>query len=526
MKIARLYNNGKLVIKGEVIEKDKEITTRYLEFDGGGSVTVPHNNIFNITDAITISVRIKITDTSEHDYGQFMTKNNAFAWFLGVRRTDGYTVWYSKMNGGLNNNWIIGPHPNPELVDGHWHHIVFTYDKDAGENNQRFYIDGVLKAQKTTTGTFDTSTNPLILVTSSFKGCFRDARIYNRQLTDNEVVDLFEGKSVTDGLVGHWEMNEGIGNIVYDSSPNNNNGAIVGALWKEDIEQVDKVSQLTTNGDLIIYGELDEGTKVSVNDSTIEVAEIVEDDGDILVHRYVHQGNKVIQPTGLNKETGLFTTTEPIALPAGTKRQVITAFNYQNDGILPREWNPVYAHWIEVVDTYSFYILEGSANGPRMTYTNANNTLVDVGAFRFEYDFQNSYQIDLSEFNIKKGRFRFKGTRHRPGWSYIYLSVNHSGGSYRHNFGLIADGRDYLSLDISGLFSIKDNFVSARIENCTKLEWNHNDGTWVYSQGNKGNVLSQSFDSPSFGILDFSYAMANGSVVEIYDIQHSLNSEG
>ena len=274
MKIARLHNNGKLVIKGEVIEKDKEITTPYLEFGGDGSVTVPHNNIFNITDAITISVRIKITDTSENDYGQFMTKGNGYAWFLGVRRSDGYTVWYSKMNGGLNNNWDIAIFP--ELVDGAWHHIVFTYDKDAGENNQRFYIDGVLKAQKTTTGTFDTTTDPITLVSDSFKGGFRDARIYNRQLTDNEVVDLFEEKSVTDGLVGHWEMNEGIGNIAYDSSPNNNNGEIVGALWKEDIEQVDKISQLRTNGDLIVYGKLVEGTKVSINSGILEVVEIVE----------------------------------------------------------------------------------------------------------------------------------------------------------------------------------------------------------------------------------------------------------
>lgn len=518
-KVARITNDGKLLIKGEVIEKDKETIIPYLEFDGSGTVTVPHNNIFNITDAITISVRIKITDTSETNYGQFMTKGNAFAWFLGVRRTDGYTVWYSKMNSGLNNNWAIRDYR--ELLDGHWHNIVFSYDKDAGENNQRLYIDGVLKNQKTTTGTFDTTTNPLSLVTSSFKGGFRDARIYNRQLTDNEVVDLFEEKSVTDGLVGHWEINEGTGNIVYDSSPNSKNGAIVGALWKEDIEQADKTSQLTTNGDLIVYGKLVEGTKVSINNGTLEVVEVVEGGGDILVHRYVHQGNKVIQPTGLNKETGLFTTSIPIDLAVATKRQVITAFNYQSDGSIPREWRGVEAHYIDVVSSTSFYIRSGSANGKILTYTNINNNLVDVNSFRFEYDFRN-YQVDLSEYNIKKGKFNFTGTRHRPGWTYIYLNVNHSGGNHQHNYGTFADGRDYLSLDITGLFSIDDDFVSARIENYIKTEWNDSNGTWVNYQGSNGNVLNQSFDNPSFGILSFSYAMANGSVVEIYDIEHSL----
>ena len=523
-KVARITNDGKLLIKGEVIEKDKETIIPYLEFGGNVTVTVPHNNIFNITDAITISVRIKITDTSERDYGQFTTKGNGYAWFLGVRRSDGFTVWYSKMNEGLSNNWLIGS--IPELIDGEWHNVVFSYDKDAGENNQKAYADGVLISQKTTTGTFDTTTNPFSLVTRSFKGGFRDARIYNRQLTDNEVVDLFKEESVTDGLVGHWEMNEGIGNIAYDSSPNNNNGAIVGALWKEDIDRVDKTSQLTTNGDLIVYGKLVEGTKVSINTGTLEVAEVVEGGGDILVHRYIHQGNKIIQPTGLNKETGLFTTIEPIALSPGTKRQVITAFNYQFDGSIPREWNGVEGHYIDVVSSTSFYIRGGSANGEILTYTNINNNLVDVNSFRFEYDYRNNYQIDLSEYNIKKGKFNFKGTRHRPGWTYIYLNVNHSGGSHQHNHGTFVDGRDYLSLDVTGLFSIEDNFVSARIDNYIKSEWNGSNGTWVYYQGSNGSVLNQSFDKPSFGILSFSFAMANGSVVEIYDIEHSLNSDG
>lgn len=274
MKIARLHNNGKLVIKGEVIEKDTEITTPYLEFDGSGSATVPHNNIFNITDAITISVRVRIVNDGTITYGQFMTKNNAFAWFLGVRRSDGYTAWYAKMDGDINNNWVIGGFP--ELVDGTWHHIVFTYDKNAGENNQKIYIDGVLKRQRTTIGTFDTTTNPINLATSSFIGGIRDARIYNRQLTDSEVMDLFEEKSVTDGLVGHWSMDEGFGNTLNDSSPYGNYGTVTGAVWGEEVEKINQIPQLMPNGDLIIYGEFVEGNEVLIGDNIFQVFEVIE----------------------------------------------------------------------------------------------------------------------------------------------------------------------------------------------------------------------------------------------------------
>lgn len=347
-----------------------------------------------------------------------------------------------------------------------------------------------------------------------------------------------------DTLQAHYDINTG---TVKDKSGNGFDGILTGGTWVdnptaiarihsdgrllikgkviEKDEEVDKISQLRSNGDLIVYGKVVKGTKVSINVGTLEVVEIVEGARDILVHRYVHQGNKVIQPTGLNKETGLFTTTEPIALLPGTKKQVITAFNYQFDGSIPREWRGVDVHYIEVVSSTSFYVRKGSANGEILTYTNADNNLIDVNSFRFEYDFQN-YQIDLSEYNIKKGKFNFKGTRHRPGWSYIHLNVNHSGGNHQHNFGTFADGRDYLSLDVTGLFSIEDNLVSARIKEFTKTEWNDSSGTWVNYGGSGGNVLNQSFDNPSFGILSFRYAMANGSVVEIYDIEHSLNSYG
>ena len=66
-----------------------------------------------------------------------------------------------------------------------------------------------------------------------------------------------------------------------------------------------------------------------------------------------------------------------------------------------------------------FIFFEGSANTKKDLYR-CKQYLVDVDAFRFEYDFQNSYQIDLSEFNIKKGRFRLK-EQDTDQDGYIYL---------------------------------------------------------------------------------------------------------
>ena len=433
-------------------------------------------------------VILDIMVTKKSDWGKYWSSNYG---------------WFQKNSNGINDQWDTGI-------------IEMVYKNDIPQINLTPFVN--IGERAVFTIKMNKMYNSKSFIFSHMGRVQTGGEIYN--------VKCYLG----DTLQAHYDMNTG---TVKDQSGNGFDGILTGGTWidnsitvarlhndgrllikgkviEKEKEQVDKTSELTTNGDLIVYGQLVEGTKVSIN--TLR---------DVLVHRYIHQGNKVIQPTGLNKETGLFTTTEPIDLAVGTKREVITAFNYQSDGSIPREWRGVDPHYIDVVSSTSFYIRSRSANGEILTYTNTNNNLVDVNSFRFEYDVRN-YQVDLSEYNIKKGKFNFKGTRDRPGWSYIYLDVNHSGGKHQHNYGTFADGRDYLSLDITGLFSIEDNFVSAKIENYIRTEWNDSNGTWVNYQGSNGNVLNQSFDNPSFGILRFSFAMANGSVVEIYDVEHSL----
>lgn len=422
--------------------------------------------------------------------------------------------WFQRNSNGINDQWDTS-------------NIAMVYKNGVPQTNLTPFVD--IGERAVFTIKMNKIYNTKSFVFANMGAVHTGGEIYN--------IKYYLG----DTLQAHYDINTG---TVKDKSGNGFDGILTGGTWIdnpiniarlhnngrllikgkviEKDKEVGKISKLKSNGDLIVYGKLVKGTKVSINNSTLEVVEIVPGAGDKLVHRYVHQGNKVIQPTGLNKATGLFTTTEPIALSPGTKRQVITAFNYQTDGSIPREWRGVDAHYIDVVSSTSFYIRGGSANGEILTYTNTNNNLVDVNSFRFEYDFRGGYQIDLSEYNIKKGRFDFKGTRHRPGWSYIYLGINYSDGNHQHNFGTFADGRDYLSLDVTGLFSIEDNLVSARIKEFIKTEWNNSNGTWVNYGGSNANVLNQSFDNPNFGILDFRFAMANGSVIEIYDIEHSL----
>lgn len=67
-----------------------------------------------------------------------------------------------------------------------WHHIVGTYDGAT----QKFYVNGELKAQTSTTITPNQNANPLRIMDSAYPidGGFATARIYDRALTSTEIV--------------------------------------------------------------------------------------------------------------------------------------------------------------------------------------------------------------------------------------------------------------------------------------------------------------------------------------------------
>jgi len=96
------------------------------------------------------------------------------------------------------------------LVDGNWHFIVGTYDKDAGANSQKLYVDGVLVDQRDTTGTIQIVSDALTLGRMSptqaywFNGTLDEVAIYNRTLTAGEVLAQYNA-----GRAKHLDWVEG-----------------------------------------------------------------------------------------------------------------------------------------------------------------------------------------------------------------------------------------------------------------------------------------------------------------------------
>lgn len=141
---------------------------------------------------------------------------------------NGY-VWFVTSNGSnLDvNTYYDGPHE--PFDDGQWHQAVGTVDGQ----NMRLYVDGVLKRTKQFTGIIESSNLDTLIgyrgagsVNTYAIGKLDETRLYNRALSPDEVLKLYEWAP---GPAAWWKMDEKIsGNnkTIYDVTGNGHDGKI------------------------------------------------------------------------------------------------------------------------------------------------------------------------------------------------------------------------------------------------------------------------------------------------------------
>lgn len=127
------------------------------------------------------------------------------------------------------------------IVAHRWYHVVVTFD-DA---TAKIYLDGEPEYMSTIGGPYvsplasTVGSNLLIGNTSgnsrNFPGLISDVEYHNVDFTAAEAKVLFNN-SVTRGLIGKWNIDEGTGGTVADSSGNGNDGTITDAIWQDSSE--------------------------------------------------------------------------------------------------------------------------------------------------------------------------------------------------------------------------------------------------------------------------------------------------
>ena len=134
--------------------------------------------------------------------------------------------------GGENNKGFFNKFT---LQKKTWTHIAMVYD----QSKCHFYANGEKVQDVEATGV----PVPITSITFFNANTLNDhmmgqVRLWNRVLTQAEIQSNMGGPvAVSSNLVGYWKMDEGQGDVAYDSSGNKNDATIVtGAItqWKAD----------------------------------------------------------------------------------------------------------------------------------------------------------------------------------------------------------------------------------------------------------------------------------------------------
>ncbi|KJJ85416.1 Pentaxin [Candidatus Omnitrophus magneticus] len=266
-----------------------------LLFDGNDYIDVgTASSLDPGTNNFSISLWIK---TNVSDNGEYMI-------YSANGTKDVYLEMYQKRIGlSIGGNYFLH---SANVSDGEWHYITAVMDRDTGI---KIYVDGMLE----TGGNADTTdlkfTSDVYIGKYSgenyyWNGEIADINVFNRALDNQDILNLYGGNGVTNGLVSKWSELPGIGNIISDET-GNNTGTIHGAEWIGGVHPKTPATSLLFDGnDYIDVGtanSLDPGT----NDFSISlwIKTNVSDNGEYMI--YSANGTKDVYLEMYQKRIGL-----------------------------------------------------------------------------------------------------------------------------------------------------------------------------------------------------------------------------
>jgi hypothetical protein len=201
-------------------------------------------------------------------------------WLMGVITTHNYTVPSNIGINIFNSNYALSigyasgsreygsKLSNKAVVLNAWTHLVLKYV--LSENSISLYINGVLDSKWILTEAVRFTPEEILIGQWSndyfgaykFNGLVDEVKVYNAALSDDEIkLDYNQGQAIQMGSlssgagntapsnaasqeycvpgdtascappVGEWKFEEGVGSTAYDTSGNNLNGSIIGAIW-------------------------------------------------------------------------------------------------------------------------------------------------------------------------------------------------------------------------------------------------------------------------------------------------------
>lgn len=178
------------------------------DYDGNDDFSdIPDDATLDLSSSISISFWFN-SDNQKHGYI--------------VAKYGSYMCQMSNTSGNVQCGFWISSNWNPWVESGNtaastWHHLVFTYDKDAGGVEQvKLYLNGAEVDTAELATTWDTTDNPLYFgnrntdLARDFDGVLDEVGIWNIALNASQVTVLYNGGN---GLEHPFEEAVAAGNI-------------------------------------------------------------------------------------------------------------------------------------------------------------------------------------------------------------------------------------------------------------------------------------------------------------------------
>jgi concanavalin A-like lectin/glucanase superfamily protein/F5/8 type C domain-containing protein len=163
-----------------------------LEFVAGSHVSIPEIPQYDVTAEVSLLAWVKAT--TNPNWGRVIDKSQ---W-----QTSGFDLVLTQNVGLARLEFFVADTTSiadstTVVMDGEWHFVTGTF----GDKTLRVYVDGVLEGEATSVGEVDINPNDLPVMiageTSStggqqFLGTIDEAAMYDRQLSDAEVLTIFQ----------------------------------------------------------------------------------------------------------------------------------------------------------------------------------------------------------------------------------------------------------------------------------------------------------------------------------------------